>query len=88
MGLKVESMKESPSKKRVDAKVIKTSFFGNDTLYQIRIISGQEMENPLDLLKEVIAQKEHWKQGKKNRFLKLESVYGTAYILNEEILES
>lgn len=88
MALKIESIEESGTKKRVDAVVIKTSFWSTDQRYHIRIVSGKEMENPADLLKEVINQKEAWRPGKQNRYLKLDSVDGTAYILKEETIEA
>lgn len=88
MALKIESIKESPTGKRVDAVVRKTSFWGSDERFEIRIISGKKMEDPEDLLKEIVEQREDWQQGKKNRYLKLYGINGTAYILKEETIES
>lgn len=88
MALKVESLKESPTGKRVEAVVLKTSFWSNDERYQIRIVSKKEIESVTDLLKEVIDRKGDWQEGKKNRFLILPELKVTAYILKEEIIEA
>ena len=88
MALKVESMTESPTGKRVDAIVIKSNFWGADDRITIRIVSGEEMKNPQDLLKEIVDRKDEWRSGKKSKSLKLDSVNATAYILKEETLEA
>jgi len=89
MALKIISKSVSENRKRLDATIKVTPFWTNDYEISLRILAresiGENQER--ELLDEVVENKKKWQMGKKNRFLHLKGIAGTAYILNEQTIE-
>ncbi len=88
--MKVLHKSLSANRKRLDADIQVRPFWGNDYQISLRILSRESIveEAEGDLFEEVIKNKKNWQSGKKNRFLHLKTIPGTAYILEEQTLES
>lgn len=80
----------SANRKRLDAEIKVSPFWGDDYQISLRILARESIveEAEESLLEEVIKNKKKWQQGKKNRFLHLTGIPGTAYILKEETVEA
>lgn len=88
--MKVLHKSLSANRKRLDADIQVSPFWGNDYQISLRILSRESIveEAEEELFEEVIQNKKNWQQGKKNRYLHLKNTPGTAYILQEQTLES
>ncbi len=84
MALKIDDIKISETKKRIDAKVDQSDFWnGTGYTFTLRILSKEEInETVRDLVEQVIRRKSSWRQGKKNQSLQLDGLNATAYIIN------
>lgn len=84
MGLKVDNIKISETKKRIDADVTQSDFWnGSGCEFKIRILSKEPIEADVeDLVNQVYSRKSSWRPGKKNQSLQLDGINATAYIIN------
>lgn len=86
MGLRIKQLERKGEGKRIDAVVKASPFWGDSYLATIRILSGTPIEegDEKELLEQIVERRKEWKKGKKNQFLPLKEINGTAYILKIE----
>ena len=86
MAAKINDIKISPTRKRIDANVRVTSFWSEPYEIKIRILSrvelpeGQEEE----LIEQIVERKSEWKKCKVNCSLSLNGIDANAYIIEQK----
>lgn len=90
MGLKKENLIINEARTRIDVKVTKTAWLGEDWTADLRIVSREPIPEGKEeeLLKQIADRKGEWKPGKKNQVLSLTGINATGYILNFQIIEA
>lgn len=86
MGLKIKDIKVAENRKRIDAEVEVSPFWGDPYRASLRILSRKPLDEGTErsLVRQVIDRKQEWRQGKKNQQLALNGVDANAYILKFE----